>query len=129
MATISPLEVTPAHHLSQSSQADAGETPMQHIEIPRGDVVTTLNFYNPPEDGSDPFNYVEEAPEGEPKRNFGDFTTSVTIHDVRGRENQYNLDGDAFAVIQGVTDSAEKEFISDESIVRNYYPEVEKLLL
>src|SRR5438128_2043313 len=99
MATISPLEVTPAHNLSQSSRLEAAEeaaTSSQSIAIPRGDVVATLNYFKPPEDGSAPFNYVEKQPDGKPQRNFGDFNISVTIHDIRGHESEYNLDKDAF---------------------------------
>jgi hypothetical protein len=131
MATISPLEVTPAHNLSSSSrhEADVENKTSQGVTIPRGDVTATLNFYDPPKDGAAPFNYVEEPPAGEPVRNFGDFVTDVKIHDIRGKEHEYNLDKDAFAVIQGVPESAEKEFVDDDSIKQKYYPEVEKLLL
>lgn len=97
--------------------------------IPRGDVTATLNFYSPPSDGSAPFNYVEEPPEGQPQRNFGADAKSVTVHDARGRESDFTLDKDAFAIIRDVPPSAEKEFVDDASIQQNYYPEVERLLL
>ena len=45
-----------------------------------------------------------------------------------GEEGQHTLDRDAFAVLQGVK-SQEKDFSDDKSIERNYYPEVERLLL
>jgi hypothetical protein len=133
MATIAPHQVTAAHNLSQSSRTEAtGQTKAtsaQSGSIPRGDVTATLNYFNPPADGSAPFNYVEQPPEGEPQRNFGDFETQVKIHDIRGHESEYNLDKDAFAVISHVPDSTEKDFADDESIKKNYYPELEKLLL
>ena len=97
--------------------------------IHRGDVNTPLNFYNPPADGSKPFNYVEKPPEGQPQRNFGDIDIPITIQDIRGQESKYTLDGNAFLALKNVPDSAEKEFIDDESIKKNFYPEVEKLLL
>jgi hypothetical protein len=97
--------------------------------VPRGDVRASLNFYKAPADGAKPFNYVEKAPEGEPQRNFGDETHEVLIRDVRGREREYGLNRDAFAVVSGVPESREKDFTDDESIRRNYYPELEALLL
>src|SRR5271156_5007511 len=102
MATIAPLEVTPAHNLSQSARAEAESannvTMAQSFDIPRGDVAATLNYYKAPEDGSIPFNYVEQPPEGQPQRNFGETVTQVTVHDIRGREDEYTLDKDAFKV-------------------------------
>lgn len=128
MTTAAPLNVTPAHNLSQSSRAEAqGYT--EFPSPPHGDVEATLNFYSPPSDGAIPFNYVESPPAGQPQRNFGDHDEQVKIHDVRGRESEYYLDKDAFQVIQNLPDSAEKEFADDDSIKQNYYPEVEKLLL
>jgi hypothetical protein len=131
MTTAAPLHVTPAHNLSQSSRAESaglgGIAPS--YTIPRGDVDVTLNYFDPPADGSAPFNYVEKAPEGQPQRNYGDFSTTVRVHDIRGEESSYNLDKDAFAVIQNVPESAEKEFVDDESIKSKYYPEVERLIL
>lgn len=96
--------------------------------IPRGSVTANLNFYKAPSDGSKPFNYVESPPEGQPQRNFGDADIPVTIHDIRGQESSFNLDDNAFATLTAGP-SAEKEFTSDESIQKNYYPEVESLLL
>ena len=96
--------------------------------IPRGDVTTNLNFFVPPADGSKPFNYVESPPEGQPQRNFGDTQISVTIHDIRGQESSFDLDTNAFRTVT-TGPSAEKEWTSEESIKKNYYPEVEKLLL
>lgn len=96
--------------------------------IPRGPVRSTLEFYEAPSDGSKPFNYVESPPEGVPRNNFGSTSVSVEIADIRGREGDFHLDKDAFQAFQGV-DSAEKAFEEDASIEKNYYPEVEKLLL
>jgi hypothetical protein len=91
-------------------------------------VQTKLNFYAAPKDGSKPYNYVEKQPEGEPQRNFGVEVVDVTMNDIRGREQEFYLDKDAFQVIQGVP-SEEKEFNDDEHVKKTYYPEVEKLLL
>lgn len=98
-------------------------------QVPSGPVTAELNYFHPPADGAKPFNYVETPPEGEPQRNFSDETHSVQINDVRGREANFSLDHDAFLVVQDVAPSAEADFVDDDSIRANYYPEVERLLL
>jgi hypothetical protein len=97
--------------------------------IPRGNVTASLNFYSPPADGSAPFNYVEDPPEGQPQRNFDAAAHDVLIQDARGRESSFTLDNDAFAIIRGVPASSETEFVDDDSIKQKYYPELERLLL
>jgi len=96
--------------------------------IPRGPVLAKLNFYEPPKDGSNPWNWVEQQPEGQPQRNFGVEVHEVQINDIRGREQDFNLEKDAFQIASGVS-SEEKDFEDDEHIKNVYYPEVEKLLL
>ena len=96
--------------------------------VPRGPVTATLNYFQPPADGSGPVNYVEK-PADKPQRNFGDDSRPVALTDVRGSESSYNLDRDAFAVIADQSPSKETAFTDDDSIRQNYYPEVEALLL
>lgn len=96
--------------------------------IPRGPVNTKLNFYQLPADGSKPWNYVEKPPEGQPQRNFGQEVHEVQMNDIRGREQDFWLDKDAFQTVTGVP-SEERDFTDDEDIKKVYYPEVEKLLL
>lgn len=98
-------------------------------EIPRGPVQASLTFYAPPADGSAPFNYVETPPPGEPQRNYTEDTHTVTIHDIRGRESDFNFDVNGFGVLQNLPPSLEKDFADDSSIKKNYYPEIEKTLL
>lgn len=50
----------------------------------------------------------------------------VTIHDVSGRELDYTLDGYGFQFYYH--ESKEKDFLDDEKIRREYYPETEQLL-
>ncbi|KAK2001284.1 methyltransferase [Colletotrichum falcatum] len=95
--------------------------------VPRGDVRATLNFFAPPADNSTPYNIIN--PDGPPERNYGDSPTETTLHDIRGRESDFNLDRDAFAVIRNLPPSSEEDFVDDASVKKNYYPEVEKLLL
>ncbi|KAK4043564.1 hypothetical protein C8A01DRAFT_32292 [Parachaetomium inaequale] len=98
-------------------------------EPPRGDVVATLNFYSPPEDGSAPYNLAGDAPPDVPPRNFGSVAHDVLIHDARGKESSFTLDHDAFQILLNQPPSAETSFTDDASIRKNYYPEVERLLL
>lgn len=97
--------------------------------VPRGPVTININFSHPPEPGQKAFNYVEDPPAGEPKRNIVVNPQDVQIQDIRGRESEFNLDTDAFAAIANVPGSAEKHFVDDASIQERYYPEVEKFLL
>ncbi|KAI1351879.1 hypothetical protein F5Y01DRAFT_105666 [Xylaria sp. FL0043] len=97
--------------------------------VPSGTVTAKLNFSRPPPDGQVAFNYVDAPPAGEPQHNVERHWQEVTIEDIRGRESEFNLDHDAFQIIQDVPESKETEFVDDASIKANYYPEVEKLLL
>ncbi|KJX98116.1 hypothetical protein TI39_contig433g00001 [Zymoseptoria brevis] len=99
-----------------------------NIEIPRGDVRSSLTFYAPPEDGSSPFNYVEQPPEGMPQRNYKENNNEITIRDIRGREHEFDMNVNGFGTISGVQ-SEEQDFNDDEHIKKVYYSEVEKLLL
>ena len=96
--------------------------------IPRGSVTAQLHFFQPPEDGSKPFNYVESPPEGQPQTNFDLKGIPVNIQDIRGQESSFTMDKNAFETLT-TGPSAEKDFASEESIKKNYYPEVEELLL
>ncbi|KAK4455458.1 putative 7alpha-cephem-methoxylase p8 chain related protein [Podospora aff. communis PSN243] len=96
---------------------------------PSGPVTVPLNFFNPPADNSPPFNHVDTPPAGLPQRNFTDTSHPVQITDIRPNPHQFTLDHDAFAAILSVPPSAEQSFTSPDSILQNYYPEVEQLLL
>ncbi|KAF1950114.1 hypothetical protein CC80DRAFT_427544 [Byssothecium circinans] len=50
----------------------------------------------------------------------------ATVHDVRGQEEKFTLDGNGFQFYKHT--SAEKAFIDDEEVKRVYYPETEQLL-
>ncbi|MCJ1286658.1 hypothetical protein MMC26_006004 [Xylographa opegraphella] len=104
--------------------------------IPRGPVTAPLKFFDPPADGSKPFNYPNgtDPPEGLPRRNFGDADILVPIHDIRGREAAFSLDDNAFQPLTtdpsatATTTTAATDFASDEAVKAQYYPEVERLL-
>ncbi|KAF1962407.1 hypothetical protein CC80DRAFT_487873 [Byssothecium circinans] len=130
--TSTVTQPTPAHHLNNNapnvSTSKSDDVNFQGLPIPRGPVTASLSFYKPPEDGSKPYNYVEVPTDGRPQRNFGEAWHDVVIDDLRGQEQKFTLDNNAFDTIQGVP-SEEHEFVDDAKIRDVYYPEVEKLLL
>ncbi|OQV02595.1 hypothetical protein CLAIMM_07762 [Cladophialophora immunda] len=86
-------------------------------------VHTQLNYYKDPGDGSPPAPTYVGKPETyerpvEP--------VDVTIHDIRGEEKNYTLDKNGFEIYRHT--SIEKDFLDDEQIKANYYPETEQLL-
>lgn len=142
MTTAAPLQPTFAHqpsppftaasthiHTEGSNKADSLPTENQGHPIHRGPVTAELNFYEPPADGSRPFNYVEQPPAGQPQRNFDVNTVPVRIDDLRGQEHNFSLDGNAFETLTVPPPTVPTDFTSDASIRTNYYPEVESLLL
>lgn len=130
--TTAATRPTPAHQLSGASTptlptSKVDDVNFQGLTIPRGSATAKLSFYKAPEDGSPPHNYVEPLP-GVPQRNWGDAWEKVTLEDLRGQEQKFDLDHNAFDTYQNIK-SAEADFTDDEHIRAVYYPEVEKLLL
>lgn len=50
----------------------------------------------------------------------------VTVHDIAGEESKYGLDSHGFQIYKHP--SNEKDFVDDEKIKAEYYPETEQLL-
>ncbi|HEX3864303.1 MAG TPA: CmcJ/NvfI family oxidoreductase [Stellaceae bacterium] len=73
-----------------------------------------------------PARYRIEPPAGVPVWNGIDDPHDVTIEDVRGRESEFTLDRNGFALVKAPT--AVRDFYSPDEIKRTYYPEVERLL-
>jgi hypothetical protein len=73
-----------------------------------------------------PAYYRMEPPPGLPRWNGIDDPHDVTIEDARGRESEFTLDRNGFALVEAPTGVA--DFYSEEEIRRVYYPEVERLL-
>jgi hypothetical protein len=86
-------------------------------------VQTTLNFLKENEDGSPPAPAFVGKPETYDRPAV---TLPVTIHDVSGHELEYTLDKNGFQFYYH--ESKEKDFVDDEKIKAEYYPEVEQLL-
>src|SRR2546421_732930 len=73
-----------------------------------------------------PAYYRIEPPPGVPRSNGINDPREVTIEDARGRESEFTLDRNGFALIKAPT--AVSDFYSAEQIKSVYYPEVERLL-
>lgn len=87
------------------------------------DIQAVLNYYLDPEDGSPPEpNYVTKPSSYDRPVH----AVHVTVHDIRGSEDQYTLDTSGFQVVNHV--SKEKDFVNEEKIKSDYYKEVEELL-
>lgn len=87
------------------------------------DVATVLHYHKPNADGSPPAPTYVDRPETY-DRPFE--AHPVTVRDVAGREAEYSLDGNGFQFHKHT--STEKEFVDDEKIKAEYYPETEQLL-
>ena len=77
-------------------------------------------------DAEKPAYYRIEPPPGVPRSNGINDPREVTIEDARGRESEFTLDRNGFALVKAPT--AVPDFYSPEEIKRVYYPEVERLL-
>jgi hypothetical protein len=112
-----PLFSPPSYTPTTTSSATEAPVTRKH------DVPTTLNYYKDPGDGSEPQpSYV-----GKPETyNRPVEELDVTVHDIRGEEEKYSLDGNGFRIWRH--ESGEKDFVDDEKIRAEYYKETEQLL-
>jgi len=67
------------------------------------------------------------APNGTGTKNHGHQKCQVTIRDIRGREDCFNVDDHSFAALQ-VPDLKSMDVSNDESIEAQYYPLIERVL-
>jgi hypothetical protein len=70
--------------------------------------------------------YAKEPPPGLPAWNGIDDPQEVRIEDARGREAEFTLDANGFALLKAP--SQVQDFYSPEEVKSVYYPEVERLL-
>jgi hypothetical protein len=87
-------------------------------------LTATLNYLKP--SSEKPTYYVVDPPPGVPRWNGVDDPREVFIEDARGREAEFTLDRNGFALIKEPT--AVADFYDPEEIGRVYYPEIERLL-
>jgi hypothetical protein len=125
MASVTQIPGVAPHLLSPiGNQVAVADPVSQTSQLPKPrDVITTLHYYKDPADGGPPHASYTDRPETyyrEPD------SKQVTIHDIRGTEDQYTLDKTGFQIVKHA--SAEKGFLDDDQIKQVYYPEVEDLL-
>lgn len=96
-------------------------TPSQ--ATPKHHVHTQLNYYKDPGDGSEPEPAIVGKPETYERPAE---TVDVVVYDIRGETEKYTLDGNGFQIFPHT--SSEKDFLDDEKIKAEYYPETEQLL-
>jgi hypothetical protein len=119
MATAAVLQTSSAPtHTPQTVQS----TTTVNLNGPH-DVHTVLHYHKPNEDGSPPHPTYVDRPETY-DRPFE--IHPVTVHDVRGHEKDYTLDGNGFQFHRHSAN--EKDFLDDEKIKSGYYAETEQLL-
>jgi hypothetical protein len=73
-----------------------------------------------------PVRYVKEPPPGIPTWNGIDDPREILIEDARGREQEFTLDTNDFALVRAPSNAC--DFYSREEVQAVYYPEVESLL-
>src|SRR5438445_11341742 len=70
--------------------------------------------------------YRIDPPSGVPQWNGIDDEREVRIEDARGRESEFNLDRNGFALVNAPT--AITNFYDEEQVKRIDYPEVQRLV-
>lgn len=87
------------------------------------DVVSATLFYSTyPADGTKPFfSSTVDPATGQRQSNIVSIPKQLTVENIRGKEDQYDLDTSGFKYIRHT--SALKDFNNDEEIERVYYPE------
>jgi hypothetical protein len=79
-------------------------------------VHTKLNFFKHTTDGKKPY-YYRTPPEGVPSENIVRGPTDVTIHDLRGIENQLALDRNGFEIHKFKTSLPYDDFADDAKVL------------
>ena len=91
---------------------------------PRQTVTAELHYLR--RTAEKPARYVMEPPPGVPQWNGVDDPRQVTIEDARGREAEFSLDRNGFALVKALT--RVRDFYDPDQVKSVYHPEVERLL-
>ena len=87
-------------------------------------LTTTLHYLK--RGAEKPARYVTAPPPGVPEWNGIDDPHEIRIEDGRGREHEFTLDRNGFALVKAPSQVG--DFYSDEEVKRIYYPEIDRLL-
>jgi hypothetical protein len=97
--------------------------PLDNSSLPKN-VTGTLHYLQ--RTAERPVRYVGEPPPGAVEWSGIDDPRDVLIQDARGRESEFTLDRNGFALLRAPTQV--RDFYSPEEVKAVYYPEVERLL-
>src|SRR6516225_6387146 len=96
------------------------------LDVAAGPRTVTATLFYLKRGPEKPARYLFDPPPGVPVWNGIDDPRASRIEDARGREAEFTLDRNGFALVTAPT--AVADFYSTEEIKRVYYPEVERLL-
>lgn len=94
------------------------------VTVSPKNVTATLHYLV--RSGEKPVRYVDEPPPGVAAYNGIDDPHEVRIEDARGREAEFTLDRNGFALVSAPTQVS--DFYSPDKVKSVYYPKVERLL-
>lgn len=111
---------------SKRRRIESGEAVVMSLNAANASQNLTATLYYLKRGPEKPTYYRIDPPPGVPRWNGIDDPHEVPIEDARGRESEFTLDRNGFALVKSPT--AVADFYDTEEIKRVYYPEVEKLL-
>src|SRR5580704_6445023 len=109
-----------------AKQAQHWRSPIMPLDVAVAPTTLTSTLHYLKRGTEKPASYRIEPPPGVPRWNGIDDPHDVMIEDARGREAEFTLDRNGFALVKAPT--AVADFYSPEAIKKVYYPEVERLL-
>ncbi|KZL84500.1 methyltransferase-like protein [Colletotrichum incanum] len=115
------MAVGTAQHQPMPDMAQTKSTDTQAQD--RRAVVTTINYYDDPGDGSPPTPIIVGGQKVTNERKMTPRTMTVT--DITGDEDKFALDTHGFQYIRHT--SVENDFVDEERVKAVYYPEMEKV--
>ena len=87
----------------------------------------SLVYFLPPDDGSCPYNSINvDSTSGKRRRNWIEDPHVIDIENVRGSEDQYNLDTAGFQF--GKHPSTHTRFLDPNEVQAEYYPDAVELI-
>src|SRR3984893_4421213 len=109
-----------------AKQAQHWRSPIMPLDVAVAPTTLTSTLHYLKRGTEKPASYRIEPPPGVPRWNGIDDPHDVKIEDARGRESEFTLDRNGFALVKAPT--AVADFYSPQEIKRVYYPEVERLV-
>ena len=96
------------------------------VEIMGGDIIGEINFFGHTLDGSSP--WMDSNPKlGWTASNYAHTPVRVNIHDLRGKESDFNLDNNGFEIVKYIG-HVHDAFDNDSEMQRCYFDDIINLL-